>query len=471
MVVSIALYTNLAKLKMIFSANLTNNRLEIPADFRNSYEKGNNNLESNDFLILKMNNRIVPGFVNIGNDRGRIRKRVRIPKMFFSPGKTDVKILSHIKTKESRHDKNRFFAGKKVDLYYAIPNRDIKGSEIGVGMHKKELFLFRPSILKAVKIKRYIETRCLLEIMGLYQGEGLRNAKRIQKVQFSNNLPELINKFLDFFETLGLGGEEWKINVGLTGNVDGKRKEKSKRYWLSKTKIPEKNFRGFCYTKTFGNLHNPMGTCIVIYDSSVLAHVFLSLMRRIEDFIKDEDGAWIFINGLMEADGSVETKNGFLSEVNIAYDTAQEAKFYRNFIEKYLNIETGVRPNKRIVLFKKYIDTGDKWDVWYKLVKFNVFRNHCFRREKLIRGFLKHKKTRIIYKCLKGLVDDFATTRDIMRTANYNQKTGVIYIMKQLEKQGLVSIVRKKKRLIYRITENGKEFLDIYLKNQYAFAK
>ena len=47
-----------------------------------------------------------------------------------------------------------------------------------------------------LKIQRKANYRHLLEILGLYQGEGLRNTYYQKKVQFSNAKPELVNKFL-----------------------------------------------------------------------------------------------------------------------------------------------------------------------------------------------------------------------------------------------------------------------------------
>lgn len=179
----------------------------------------------------------------------------------------------------------------------------------------------------------------------------------------------------------------------LTGNFDKKRRDRAKKYWLSRTRIPKNNLRSFGNTKTFGNMHNYLGTAIIIFDSSVLSRFFLSILDNVELLIKKEEHAWKFFNGLMEADGSVEIKNEHLSEIYLAYDTENEARCYKKFIEKWLKIGTKTRKRKRIIVLTKDLETGEKWNTWHKMVKYQIFKDHPKRREKLISGFLNHKKT------------------------------------------------------------------------------
>lgn len=452
-----------------FITNINTNRFEIPQSFCNNCDI---NFNSNDVLLLNINGNTVIGTINVHKDKKSLRKRIRIFNDYFDNikiGRNTIEILQQIKEGSRDIDYNNFLVKHQnknyLDLYKIIPVKNHKGSLIKLLEHNNKMYLFKPSSEKVVAIKRFVDYYNFLEILGLYQGEGLRSIKHCRKLQFANNKEEIVNKFLDFFEEIGLPRNSWKAFISLTGYVDKERKEYALNYWSNKIKIPKDNFRKGSNTKTYGKMHNKEGTVAVVFDSSPLASCFLGILKNVRKIIRYEKEAWYFIKGLLEADGSVNIKkDGKLSDLSIAYDKLEEVLVYQDIMENKLNIKTKIDKNSRSIYFLKDKNNCDKWITWYKAIKHNCFEYHQERKIKLFKGFLNHKRTKIFFRILNQFKNKELRTIEILKLTEYKYKRSVIVNFKNLEKLGFVNIKRIKNYNVYNINQKGKEFLNIYNK-------
>lgn len=452
-----------------FTVNLSGIRFEIPQSFINHYTYSFN---SGDLLFLLIDDKEIVGIVN----RSGKRVRLKIIKCYFDInllGKKKIKLLKYVNSKTKFEYPASYIIDKSsvlyLDLLAILINNSLCAKSIIITEHNNKLYCFKKSAQKLIILNRFVNYYSLLEILGLYQGDGLRNNKEYKKLEFANREISIINTFLDFLDEWGLKRNYWKASISLTGEIDSNRKQKSLEYWSSNIKIPKNNFRGFLHTKTLGQMHTYWGTVSIIFDSKVITTIFLSLVKNVNLIIQDEKSSWYFINGLLAADGAVEIKkDGRLSGLNLAYDTPEEALFYKNFIENRLFISTRILEKKRIVDIQRDKFTHSKWHTFYRLIKNESFKLHNKRYTKLISGFLLHKRTKMFYRCLNNL--NCNSSLAISIKANYKNKSGFVHSIKILEKENFVIINKSKKGYSYKITLEGKIFLNLY-KELITFAK
>ncbi len=444
---------------MEFKSKISRNRFEIPQKFCKNFTS----FSTGDVILAKINDKFLIGTINVSNNK---RIRLRIPLQFFHKGLLSVntvEILKHVtdNRKLDYHKATINLKNKKlVDLYKILPLNDNFGGTIKILKFKGELFIFKRSIIKITPINQFVDYYRFLEILGLYQGEGLRKLKNYGKIQFANTKIEIINKFLNLFNELGIKNEDWKAFIVLTGKISKDREKKALQFWSTKIKIPKKNFRKFGYTKTSGELCSKHGCLAVVLDRTSLAHCLIGILKNVEEILTNKKSTWSFINGLLEADGCMSTKGKNLSEIKIAYDSLEEALFYKRIIETRLKIKTKINPKKREVsLLKTY--KKDKWQTWYKLVKWNIFKDHKERREKLILGFLIHKKTKWIIKYLSQIHENQKTVELLHINAS---RSGLRRAMMTLEKHHFLQINKRKNYYIYNLTREGKDFLGLHKK-------
>ncbi len=333
---------------------------------------------------------------------------------------------------------------------------------------------------KQIIVPRFIELNTGFgELIGLYYGDGTKNANCIE---FTNFCPELLEVLIRYLSDLSIYYESLEHRIKISSNVKVKYNISELEiieYWRNRLKIPIQ-----CQIKVnwvnsqckASNYLRKYGSFVIRYHNSMFALFFNTLVKNIDYFAKSESFRLGFLRGLIAAEGNINIrKNGSLSLLRIA-GSRDKRSFISNFINTNFHLKVSDDPNSNQI----YIGHRDQ----FKLIKtLDLYSLHPEKRDQFDRGYqnlltrlekLKHKnnalmknKNAIKLLCIlyyrplyyKEILNSLKITCEWLKMLINGYKSG-IYQYKGLQELGVVKKTKNGREFILYITDNGKLFLE-----------
>lgn len=291
----------------------------------------------------------------------------------------------------------------------------------------------------------------LFEVIGLYIGEGDKG----DKLGFTNSQPEIINHFINFLEdNYNIKRSIWCCNVIYRGkNFNSNIEDNVKKYWKRKAKVNNFKTTNYLRVKTralkYGSLH-------IRLNSNVSRTFYDEWKKYIELAFGNKKLAIATLRGILAAEGWPElSKMGSLNSIEIASINPEVQRIYRKLL-KCIDID---------IKFKIKYGKVFGWSNFYFLITNSIFLLHPHRNRILVRGFLKHRKTKTLVKYLGPFsAKKSLRSKDVVRMLKL-KKTSIgksrIILNRLRDKEYLErgGSGRPYDPFRYRITKSGKDFL------------
>jgi len=182
----------------------------------------------------------------------------------------------------------------------------------------------------------------LLEVMGLYFGDGTKSLRSTSKryISFTNYSPKLHLLVISFLEKLGVKRNGLRVLITLNEKYKNKIDiEKLGRKWSRTLKIPLDNFYKPYFAKYKKQSDNKTkepiktGTSTIFYHRKLFKLFFIELLSLIKKLLFLNPKFRVpFIRGLIATDGSIDIKGNIISLISISNVNKNE----KNFIKKLL---------------------------------------------------------------------------------------------------------------------------------------
>ena len=306
-------------------------------------------------------------------------------------------------------------------------------------------------------INRYIELNELFfEGLGIWVGDGSKS----KGLYFGNTSKDLLLHFLKFSEeVLGFSRKNFKAVI-IVPNFE-KDEEKIKRKWSKILKIPTENFRKVTKKrKGKGILRKEYVQ--LYFDSEVLLKLMKSFYLNIRKLLSlDKRFVIGFLRGIFSTEGSVIIKpeTGTLFNISISSKDIKLIKLLKELLER-VDVQAG-----------KYIYSyGMKFPIYgkrnfEKLERYEIFKLNSEKNRKFAKGFSNFRRNvekgeEVKKKILEKLLFKPMTYDELSKDLGKGRSTIQSHYIPKLIEEELVKYLGKRgKKLLFGITEKGKEFL------------
>jgi len=305
-------------------------------------------------------------------------------------------------------------------------------------------------VSKKVRLNsKIILDELFFEGLGLWIGDGSKQ----KGIYFGNTEESVLLHFLKFLEErIGLERKDFKVIV----HTPGKNKNLVEK-WSKILEIPKENFVKVVEDRRINKEY------VQIYFNSI---VLLEFFKKIWEMLKNEierNEAWVrgFLRGIFAAEGEVilKPKTKTLFFIGIATGNQNFAEYLRKLF-KVLGINTG-----------KYIKNGRRITIYGRknFEKIKRLRLHVIHVEKMKRfefGIGNYQRNvedfeEVEKRILKLLYEEGAKTyKEIAKAVGKARSTiQSHYLRKMLEKELVKYVGKRKRSLLFEISEKGKEVL------------
>ncbi len=369
-----------------------------------------------------------------------------------------------------------------AEMVYNFENDKIRMSCIHKGKNNrwKNRILNIQNQPKEITIPRFIKLdEKFGELIGLYYGDGTKNASCIE---FANFCPKLLEILMSYLSSCGISNKNLEYRIKISDNVKLKyeiTESEIIEYWRNRLDIPIESKVKTNWVKSKGAASDYLrryGTLVIRYHNSMFALFFNSLIKNVDNFIKSESFKIGFLRGLIAAEGNINTRrNGSLSLLRIA-----GSKNIRDFISKFLNIYFHIRASDDWNSNQIYIGSIKQFEL---IKKFNLHALHPEKCDQFERGYkillnrleklrhdnnalLKNKKAISILSALyhkplyyKEILKFPNISRDYLKMLVNGYKTRD-YKYAGLQKIGVLEKTKHGREFILSITDKGKLVLE-----------
>lgn len=241
--------------------------------------------------------------------------------------------------------------------------------------------------LEPYSLLRYLKLdKTFLVGLGIYLGEGARN----RKPKVTNSEPLIINQAIKFFRLVGVRKTRLKSWIQLHERST-KSFDEVKKFWLKTTTLNKNNITKIRIKKSSGNAKIKEYGTLHLESTFILSQLLMeNLLKLIPKLIRElsQEQIIYFLQGTFAGEGSVSiAKSG---SVNMLQYTSTNKK-ERSMI-KYLLEKLGLKVHEDEKYSNLYV--MGFFDI-QKAMKFDLFRYHPWRKERLLIGFDKLKNSRI----------------------------------------------------------------------------
>ncbi len=353
--------------------------------------------------------------------------------------------------------------GKRfIDLTKILPERLPSGKLIlwkQIDEEKIEIFVDKHSAPggnpKPIRIKRFIEINELLfEGLGLRFGDGLKiqGGKKIV-FGFSNTNLELHKHFLKFAkECLGIDSKEFRVALTIPPVLSDKIKELEEKI-SRELRIPLENF---FTARILEKSKQPIINTKI--NSAILGRVIERMFQSLKDILLNRTFSAAFLKGVIASEANISLRNGKLDEISIG----SKEKPNRELI-RLLLLNLSIFPNKDKEIEGQEAVLLHGLSNFRKMREWNLVSLHPEKFEAFERGLKGFKKEEFRKGEAKLLILQSLTksSKNITQLAKELGRAwrSIVDHLWVLEDLGLVGRRRVSRRVIWFITEKGKEML------------
>ena len=284
----------------------------------------------------------------------------------------------------------------------------------------------------------------------------------IKGVYLSNINYKLHKDFIKNFNTFfNIQKNEWDFSLTFNENFTEKQKQEAINFW--KERLGIKEIKRIYYTK-FNT--NKFGAFKTIYDNKNLSKLLLGILDCISEEINSnkltKKQLCIILDGILNAEGgaNIDKEKKGLHKITISFNqyNQKEKELFSNILEKLDILEYSRIEQKRRFTFSKWINHYQFLRIFVKN-DITPFSLNSKRLERLLMGFLNHRRTISVYNYIKVLsTKNKQTLKEMNKVLGYDRSSLEEAFLKKFKVFGFFE-GNKHKPYTFTITNEGELFL------------
>jgi len=332
-----------------------------------------------------------------------------------------------------------------------------KDSNFSIKELDKELIVNKPR-RQALKIPKTVNL-CgeLLRSLFLIFGDGHYKSK----LSLTNHVYRIHMYVIHSFENnLGIPKDVWKLRIIHSQNQDKKFINIVKRYWTRVLEFDDNQLYP-TISSSFGYKTCEEGIARIQIDKMNISEIVKILIEKAISLIKNnklsEEEYCYILDGILNAEGSVLLDSKGIHRVTISFNKKEKILF-RIILLKLIQKKVFKEKEDRFIISKWYFI----YQFLKPFVKYNIIPFSLRPRDahNLISGFLNHKRTQALRNYLET-IEKYPNKyfSQIARLSNRDWKSAKQTL--QIRTKEFVNIKRVKGRQITRLSEEGKNLLNL----------